>query len=280
MASIKLKCIDDEAYKDAASKQASAILAEAAMVAAVQLALMAARRNANSAIADLQESVANRRMVLAEELLAHAKLAWDKEKALVQETMAVPKFTPQYGGAQIMLNETDRVENIAINSTTDRLARMGIAANDCDEKRIRRGMATARTDLVSNSMRSAEARTLMLNERRYSRQLSVVALGRNVLQAAVGMGKLANLRDGVSDSLMRTINSGMSLWGYSANRWRHGGNFATGDNGPPRVIPEGNTMVETTNPTTGKISISVQTNSMASAMEEGSGYARPVGEGF
>lgn len=282
MASIKLECIDDAAYLAQATEQAEAITDEAAMVAAVQIALMAARRTANSGIADLQEAVANRRMVVAEELLAHAQNAWVKEKALVQETMAVPVFTAQYSDAQIMLTETDRVEDIAIDSTTERLSRLGITANECDEKRVRRGVATARTDLVSHSMRASEARALMLNERRYSRQLSVAALGRGVLQAAIGMGRLADARDGVSNSLMRTINSGMSLWGYSANRWRHGGNFATGENGPPRVIPEGHALVETTNPTTGKISISVQTNSMANSMEQGDGgvVARPVGEGF
>jgi hypothetical protein len=183
-------------------------------------------------------------MVLAEEMLAHAKLTWTKEKEFVDEMLAAPVNTPQYAQAQVMLNETDRVEGIAINGTDERLARFGITVGDCDDARSRRGMATARTDLVSHTMRSAEARSITLNDRRYSRQVAAIALGRGTLQTAASMGQLSAGAGVVRDSLIRTINSGMSLWGYSANRWSHGGNFITGRNGAPTVVPKGHTLVQ------------------------------------
>jgi hypothetical protein len=112
-------------------------------------------------------------------------------------------------------------------------------------------------------MRSEEARTEMLNARRYSRQVAAVALGRGTLQNAMSMGGLGNAGDAVRGSLIRTINSGMSLWGYSANRWRHGGNYHTGENGAPRVVPQGYSLVETRSPTTNVVTLSVQKDSMA-----------------
>jgi hypothetical protein len=208
-------------------------------------------------------------MKLAEEVLAHAKKTWVKEKAFVDEMMAEAKNTATYGISQSMLNEMDRVETIAIDAIDDRLARFGIEVGACDDARTRRGLATARADLVSHSMRSEEARAEMLNARRYSRQLAAVALGRGTLQNAMSMGALSSAGDSVRGSLIRTINSGMSLWGYSANRWRHGGNYNTGENGAPRVVPKGYNLVETTSPTTGTVTLSVQNDSMTNTMTAG-----------
>jgi hypothetical protein len=176
--------------------------------------------------------------------------------------MAEPKHTTTYGITQIMLNEMDRVEDIAVEGIDNRLARFGIEVGVCDDARTRRGLATARADLVSHTMRSEESRTEMLNTRRYSRQLVAVGLGRGKLQTAMTMGQLGKVGDGVRGSLIRTINSGMSLWGYSANRWSHGGNYATGENGAPRVVPRGYNLVETSSPTTGVTTLSVQSDRM------------------
>lgn len=269
MTTRKIKCIEDEQYVGAAKKQADAILVEAQTWAAIQVALMIAQRQTAGAISDMQEELASRRMALAEEMLAHAQLTWAKEKAFVDETMAEPKHTTTYGITQMMLNEMDRVEDIALEGIDTRLSRLGLSVGVCDDSRTRRGMATFRADIVSHTMRSEEARTQALNARRYSRQLGVVGLGRGTLQNAISMGGLSKSGDGVRGSLIRTINSGMSLWGYSANRWRHGGNYATGVNGAPRVVPAGSTMVETRSPTTGAVTVSVQTNSMANTMVQG-----------
>jgi hypothetical protein len=266
MASRKIACIEDAQYVAAATAQAASITNEAYVWAAIQLALMVAQRTVNTAISDMQEELADRRMKLAEEILEHAKKTWVKEKAFVDEMMAEAKAVTGYGITQSMLNEMDRVEGIAIEGVGQRLARFGLEVGACDDARTRRGLATARADLVSHTMRSEEARTEMLNTRRYSRQVAAVALGRGTLQNAMSMGGLGNAGDAVRGSLIRTINSGMSLWGYSANRWRHGGNYHTGENGAPRVVPKGYSLMETTSPTAGTVTLSVQKDSMADIM--------------
>jgi hypothetical protein len=270
MATRKIACIEDGDYVAAATAQAASITNEAYVWAAIQVALMVAQRSVNSAISDMQEELASRRMVLAEEMLAHSKLTWVKEKAFVDEMMVEPKAVTGYGVTQVMLNEMDRVEDIAVDAIDNRLTRFGIEVGACDDARTRRGLATARADLVSHTMRSEEARTEMLNTRRYSRQLAAVALGRGTLQNAMSMGALSAGGDAVRGSLIRTINSGMSLWGYSANRWRHGGNYATGENGAPRVVPKGYNLVETTSPTAGTVTLSMQTDNMTNIMMAGS----------
>lgn len=266
MASRKIACIEDAQYVAAATAQAASITNEAYVWAAIQLALMVAQRAVNTAISDMQEELADRRMKLAEEILEHAKKTWVKEKAFVDEMMAEAKAVTGYGITQSMLNEMDRVEGIAIEGVDQRLARFGLEVGACDDARTRRGLATARADLVSHTMRSEESRTEMLNARRYSRQVAAVALGRGTLQNAMSMGGLGNAGDAVRGSLIRTINSGMSLWGYSANRWRHGGNYHTGENGAPRVVPKGYSLMETTSPTAGTVTLSVQKDSMADIM--------------
>jgi hypothetical protein len=266
MASRKIACIEDAQYVAAATAQAASITNEAYVWAAIQLALMVAQRAVNTAISDMQEELADRRMKLAEEILEHAKKTWVKEKAFVDEMMAEAKAVTGYGITQSMLNEMDRVEGIAIEGVDQRLARFGLEVGACDDARTRRGLATARADLVSHTMRSEEARTEMLNARRYSRQVAAVALGRGTLQNAMSMGGLGNAGDAVRGSLIRTINSGMSLWGYSANRWRHGGNYHTGENGAPRVVPQGYSLLETRSPTTNVVTLSVQTDAMADVM--------------
>lgn len=246
MASILIPCIEDGSYIASATAQATSIIAEATVWAAIQVAMMAAQRASTGAIADMEAEIAGRRVALAEDLLAHAKQTWAHEAAFVGATMSVGRFNPHYGQAQVMLNEAQRTEALAIRATRDNLARMGITADSCDELRVRRGTATSRTDLVSHSMRSAEARALMLNDRRFSRQYAVVSMGRGQLQAALTIGGLTGGAQASRGALWQTLNSGMALWGYSANRWRHGGNFVTGENGAPRVVPAGHSMVSTT----------------------------------
>lgn len=274
MATTLIKCIDDAAYIDQATKQAAAITSEAYTWAAIQLALMLAQRTVGKSISDMQEAIANRRMVLGEEVLEHAKKTWAKEKEFVDEVMAVPKVQADYGYAQIMVTEVDRVEDLAIDGIDTKLGRMGISVGACDDLRTRRLMGNVRTDLVSHSMRAAEGRSVGLNDRRYSQQVTAVALGRNVLQQSISMGALAGGKQLIGDSLIRTLNSGMSLWGYSANRWRHGGNFVTGENGAPTIVRPGYSMVRSTNAITGQETVSMQTERMAELLTANSGDER------
>lgn len=245
MASIKIECINDEAYKAAAQKQADSIREEATTWAAIQIALLVAQQSTSSHIADQQANLAKRRYDMAKEAVEHAKKTWPFERAFVQDTLGEGVHQPVYSPAQIMLQETDRVEDLALEDTEKHLARLGMTIGTCDDARMKRGMAVARTDLVAHSMRSAEARAFMLNERRYSRQLTAVGMGRGKLQSAVALGRIGDGQEAVRGSLIRTINSGMALWGYSANRWTHGANYATGAQGVPRVVPQGSSLMQT-----------------------------------
>jgi hypothetical protein len=232
------KCIDDAAYKTAATEQAQAIVKEATVWAAIQVAIIAMQRTSRSAISDMQEELASRRVALAEELLDHAQQTWAKEAAFVAEAMGEPVHTPLYTMIPIMQSETDRTEGLAFEAVDGCLASMGLSAGPCDDARMQRGMATIRTDLISHSMRAAEGRAIQLNDRRFSRQLAAVALGRGKLQTSLTLGQLGERgKEMVRNSIMRTINSGMELWGYASNRWSHGGNYITGANGAPRVVP-------------------------------------------
>lgn len=248
MASTKIPCIEDGAYAAMAASQASAITTEAVTWGAIQVALLVAQLDSSSFIADNQAALSNRRLKMAQEALDHAKNSWTYEQAFVSETMAEAKYSPEYGSVQIILNEVDRVEDLAVDAVDQRLNKFGITLGTCDDSRVKRGMATARTDLVSHSMRAAEARSIALNDRRYSRQLTAVGLGRGKLQNALSLGRLGSTGNAVRDSLINTINSGMQLWGYSANRWRHGGNYATGVNGAPQVVPPGFRLIQQTDP--------------------------------
>lgn len=218
MASSKIQCVDDGAYTAAASAQAGAALTEAIVWGAVQLALMSAQRSSRSAISDMQARLADRRMVIAEQILAQAQLTWAKERALVSETMALPLNTPQYTEVPIVVSEVDRIEGLLGGVVDAHLALLGQTVSACDDNRMRQAMATGRTDFVAHTLRMAEARALQLNDRRYSRQVSVIALGRGKLQEAAGLGSLAGAQQGVRNSLLRTINSGMELWGYASRR--------------------------------------------------------------
>lgn len=239
MASTKMNCIDGGAYVAQAAAQAKSIIDEARVWALIQVAMMAAQRSSASGIADIQAELNTRRVRLAEELLAHAKKAWVEKKRFVDDAMSEGYHQPVYGTAVAMVAEGGLREDNAKEMTEKALARLGVTQTPCDESRIGRGMAVARTDLVSHLMRSAEARAVALNDRRWSRQLAAVGMGRGVLQNALSMGALADNGQTVRDSLVRTFNSGMALWGYSANRWSHGANYITGEKGAPMVVPQG-----------------------------------------
>lgn len=246
MGTKKIECIDDAAYIKEAEDQAASIRQEATTWTAIQSALFLAQRNVSSHIADKQAELAQRRYNMAKEALEHAKKTWPFEQAFVQDAMGEGVHQPVYAPAQIMVQEVDRVEALAAEETEKHLTRLGMTVGACDDARMKRGMAIVRTDLVANAMRSAEARAFMLNERRYSRQLGAVGMGKGKLQNAVALGRIGDMQDGARGSLIRTINSGMALWGYSANRWTHGANYATGEQGSPRVVPAGSSLMQGT----------------------------------
>jgi hypothetical protein len=231
------RCIDDIAYIAQASSQAAAIVSEATNQILVQAALMLMRRTMQEKISDMQEALAKRRVKLAQDLLAHAQETWVKEQEFVAETMAEAAHAPEYTEALVMQAELDAHADAARTAAIADRACMGVPLTPCDDSRLARGMAVARTDIVGHALRSAEARSIQLNDRRFSRQLTVLGLGRGKLATALSFGQIGGASaEVVHRSLMRSINSGVSLWGYLSNRWQHGGNYATGPNGAPRVV--------------------------------------------
>lgn len=200
------------------------------------------KSRAESRIADMQEEIANRRAVLAEQVITHAKLFWDREKDFVLETMAEAVAMPAYVEIDITLAATSRRVQSALESTEGLFACLyARSLSIAEDTYIRRAMGQIQTDQISHTMRSAEARAIALNDIRHSRQTAVLALGRGRLQDATRFGDLSVVTRGVvRDAMVRTINSGFELWGYAANRIQSGnGGYSVRAGVEPRAVVDG-----------------------------------------
>lgn len=242
MTATKIPCIENSAYINAAKNQAAAIEQEAMLWTGVQVAMLAARMYINKGTTDLRYQLANRRMKMAEEAVAHVMQTWPYEKDLVNDTMDEAKHSPLYV-SEIALVTT--ASKNAVKSTnkllTDSAIKLGGSVNRCMLNRSYAAYALIKTDTTGFAMRSAEARALALNDRRVSRQLAVLALGRGRLQNALSMGQLGAYQTAMGDTLIETINSGVKLWGYQEQRWKSSGNWASKWSDIPRVVPAGQT---------------------------------------
>ena len=242
MTAKKIKCIDDAAYIAKARDQAAAIQSEATVWTAIQVAMLAARMFINKGTTDLRYQLANRRMKMAEEAVKHAMETWPYERALVNDTFNEAKHAPQYGSEVAIATSASRKASKSTNKLlTDAAIKLGGSVTNCMLNRSYAAFATIKTDTVGYAMRSAEARALALNDRRASRQLSVLALGRGRIQAALAMGQLGAYQTQIGDTLIQSINSGMQLWGYTDTRWKSSGNWATQLGDIPVVVPAGQT---------------------------------------
>jgi hypothetical protein len=236
MTSTYLPPQDQAAYLDEAAKQALAITEEAVQWTVIQIALMAAQRAVRGSITDMQEKLADRRMVMAEKALAHAQATWPKEAAFLADVFAEGEHTADYTTVPAVGPEVDRTEGLGQDYLDNLLTRQGLAFSACDQYRGERATAQARTDLVGHAMRSAEARSIALNDRRYSRQLAALGLSRGRLANGLTFNNLTAGADAVRSSLYRTVNSGMELWGYTTNRWTNSASFVTPTRTPPMPV--------------------------------------------
>jgi hypothetical protein len=268
MSTTKINCIDNIAYQDAATKQANAIKAEAVARTAVQVGLLLWQRYRDGLIADLRQELSNRRMQMAEAVLDHAKKAWEKEASFVQEVMDQPAFAVDYSRMAAVGQTVEKEWKFTDNALIAAAEKVGLPITQSADARTGRGMATAKVDLIAHTMRTAEARAIALNDRRYSRQHAVLALGRGLLREAAQMGQLSANGTVVRAALIDTINSGMKLWGYESRRWAPGGNWATGGQGAPSVVPQGSSMYEVTN-ATGATSTIIATDALGKTLTEG-----------
>ena len=234
-----INCVDDAAYIGAATSQATAITDEALKWTLVNAALMLWKRYAAGQISDIRQSLADRRMKLAETALAHAQETWVAEKALVDEMMDTAEYTAQYNTVPAVAANVEAAWEKTDASIDEEAARVGLQVTQCDDNRTARAMAIGKTDLMAHTMRVAEARERQLNDRRYSRQYAALALGRGTLTNALSMGQLGAGREIVRNSLINTINSGMSIWGYTQNRWQSSGGYRSFNQQVPVVVRDG-----------------------------------------
>ena len=244
LASLTGVCVGDAGYMGAAVTQALATIDSAGRQAAVTEAMMRWQRSSNGAISDIRQKLADRRMVIAEEILTQAKITWEKEKLFVDETMDAPLNTAFYGEVPVMAAQTEKAW-AETDAEMDRLsAKIGIPLTGCDDNRVAWGMALAKSDIMAHTMRVAESRTVALNDRRFSRQYAVLGLGKGVLRNAASMGQLSAGREAARNTVVGTINSGLSLMGYQDTRIRSNAGWTIGPNENSRVVPKGNSLYE------------------------------------
>lgn len=221
MPAVKTDCVDDTAYVSQATAQKNAIQTEAIVQAAIQAGLLVWQSYSQGVIADLRQELADRRMKMAEDILAHAEIGWVQEAALVGAVMGTSEVGPAYSIASAADSTIEEAWGGADASYDAIIARMGLPpTTTCEDQRIGRGMAAVKTDLYSHMMRTAEARAIAINDRRFSRQLTVLGMNRGFLDAARSMGALGAGREVVRGAIMGTINSALSLWGYQDTRWQ------------------------------------------------------------
>ena len=214
--------VTDVGYKAGASAQSASVVVSASQWALVYRALMLWQRRTNSGIADMREALAKRRMVMAEEALAHAKLTWEKEIAFLNETMDAPAPTVIYNTVAAAGNAFEDSWGTTDLELDRVAAKFGTALGMCEDARTSRAMAIGKTDLMANAMRVAEARGLALGDRRYSRQYAVLAMGKGKMRDATSMGALSAAGTTVRDTVLGSINAGMSQWGFQDHRWYEG----------------------------------------------------------
>jgi len=218
-------CVEDAGYVGGAALQSTAIVHDATMWAATQAAMMLWQRHTNSKIADIRRDLADRRMRMAEAVSSHAQIAWLQERAMVNDAMSTVKAVPLYTKTALAADAIER-SWLQTDAEFDRMSeKLGLAVTPEDDLRTSRGMAVALTDIMANVMRAEEARALMLNDRRFSRQLSALALGHNKLTPAVKIGEMSEIgANAVRNAFTGAVNMGMSVWGYEENRYRAGDN--------------------------------------------------------
>ena len=244
-----IECINGNDYKKSAEEQAAAIRKESQIETAISFAAMAARYLLFSRITGLKEELADRRQAMAEETLRHAQGhpitgPWAQESTLVRDTMAEPKHVANYGVAGIATNRMQAASYQARSNIDREAERLGIQPSACTDARTERGMAIARTDLVAYAMRTEEARAVKLNDRRVSRQLTVIGMSKGKMGTALSMGILGGATNSVvADGIIGALNAGYGLWRFNNDRWGPTGRHASTDYKTPTIVGPGKQMV-------------------------------------
>lgn len=234
-----MACITNAEYIAAAQQQADAMVGQATADAAIQVGIALWQRNSSKSIKNMQIEIADRQMKLAEQVQAHAEIYWPREKELVDDTFGVAKVNTQYVAL------TAEFGGMADSSLTQGRARWietmrnwCMAPSRCEDARWQRNSQLARSDMMSHAARQDEARTQIINDRRFARQYAVLQMGRGLLQDLLGyqqIGQIAGMRAG--ELLTSTVNSALTAFGYYPNRheqtgWGSGIRDTFGTQGP------------------------------------------------
>lgn len=213
-------CVDNNGYIEAAREEGRAIVTQAQMDVAISSALALWQRNASTSIAGMQEEIANRRTRLAEAVADHAQKFWPYEKDLVNDTFSEAKHHPNYSGLalpyQILTKDALRQGE---KDWQRQLDRMCLPTSKCEKARWKSLAANAEADAISFGDRQAEARAEMLNDRRFSRQYTVLGLSRNILSDARTLEEVSAVPGkSAAEILTGSINSALEAYGYFTGR--------------------------------------------------------------
>lgn len=213
-------CVSDFGYTAAGILHAKSIVVKATVDSAIQIAIALWERNSSQSIANMQDELADRQTKLAEEVFAHAKLFWPAEATLVNQVFSEGKAVTEYhtladGWGQMADVETD----VGRTNWIAQMAARCTPASQCEDARWQRNAQLVRADLMSYAARQDEARTQILNDRRYARQYAVLALGKGQLRDLMTYQSVGNsIGTNASEMLMATVNSALTTYGYYSNR--------------------------------------------------------------
>lgn len=175
-------CVTNDGYIAAAQKQADAIMVQAQVDVAIQVAMALWQRNTSSDVASMQEEIAKRHMVLAEAIQDHTEQFWPQEERLVNDAMdeATPSYSPQGFAVEATNNTLQLIpasESFASGQTTDQC----IVFDEPYAVRIASHLRREATDMSSHWGREAVHINDTVGDRRFARQYQVLSMGRELI---------------------------------------------------------------------------------------------------
>lgn len=213
-------CVSDIGYSAAGALQSKSIIVKATVDSAIQIAIALWERNSSESIANMQDELADRQTKLAEKIHAQAKLYWPAEAAFVADMFGEAKVSTQYNGlasgwaafvdVEVAAGRANWVEQMNARCTP---------VSQCEDARWQRNGQMARADIMSYAARQDEARTQILNDRRYARQYAALALGKGQLRDLLSYQSIGNaVGTNASEMLISTVNSALTTYGFYSNR--------------------------------------------------------------
>jgi hypothetical protein len=207
--------VTDVGYVAAASAQASGIVARGAADIAIQIGVALYERNSSRSISNMQTDLADRQMLLAERVQAHAILFWPEEAELVSDVFAETRATAVYalgtGWGEIAESTLAQARLVWLETSRQEC----FVPDRCDDARWQRNATMNQVDVTSYGFRQSEARMEILNDRRYARQLTVLGLGRglaNTLTSYQSVSQYSGLSAG--DMLDAGISKALLAFNY------------------------------------------------------------------